>query len=69
MNKLKVILNMDEDLVYKYFPNRENNFYAKSIKRIIPSNIFAIKAAVLFISNTIIIDYQDNKNTIYIECR
>ena len=39
-NKLKVILNMDEDLVYKYFPNRENNFYAKSIKRIIPFKSF-----------------------------
>lgn len=40
MNKLKLILNADEDLVYKYFPNRENNFYAKSIKKIIPFKSF-----------------------------
>lgn len=36
LNKLKVILNADEDLVYKYFPTRKDNFYAKSVKRLIP---------------------------------
>jgi len=36
LNKLKVILNTDEDLVYKFFPTRKNNFYAKSVKRLIP---------------------------------
>lgn len=36
LNRLKLILNMDEEFVYKYFPDRENNFYAKSIKKIIP---------------------------------
>lgn len=36
LNILKVLLNMDEDRVYKAFPNRQNNIYAKSIKRIIP---------------------------------
>jgi hypothetical protein len=36
LNALKLILNIDEDLVYKYFPTRKNNFYAKSVKRIIP---------------------------------
>lgn len=40
LNRLKLILNMDEDLVYKYFPDRENNFYAKSIKKIIPFKNF-----------------------------
>ena len=35
-NKLKIILDIDEDLIYKYFPNRKNNFYAKSIKKLIP---------------------------------
>jgi hypothetical protein len=36
LNPLKLILDMDEKLVYKFFPNRENNFYAKSIKKLIP---------------------------------
>ena len=31
-----MILEIDEDLVYKYFPNRKNNFYSKSIKKLIP---------------------------------
>jgi hypothetical protein len=33
---LKLILDIDEDNVYRMFPNRENNFYAKSVKRLIP---------------------------------
>ena len=36
LNKLKIILNCDEDLVFKYFPTRKNNFYSKSVKRLIP---------------------------------
>ena len=36
LNKLKLILNCDEELVYKYFPTRKDNFYAKSIKKLIP---------------------------------
>ncbi len=36
LNKLKLILNVDEDLVYRYFPTRKDNFYAKSIKKLIP---------------------------------
>lgn len=40
LNVLKLILNMDENFVYKYFPERENNFYAKSIKKIIPFKNF-----------------------------
>ena len=36
LNILKLILNTDEDLVYKFFPTRKNNFYAKSVKRLIP---------------------------------
>lgn len=36
LNILKIILDIDEDLVYKYFPNRKNNFYAKTIKKLIP---------------------------------
>jgi hypothetical protein len=33
---LKLILDVDEDNIYRMFPNRENNFYAKSVKRLIP---------------------------------
>lgn len=40
LNKLKTILDMDEEMVYKYFPNRKNNFYCKSIKKIIPFKNF-----------------------------
>ena len=36
LNKLKLILEIDEEMVYKYFPTRKNNFYAKSVKKIIP---------------------------------
>ena len=36
VNKLKMILEIDEDLIYKFFPNRKDNFYAKSIKKLIP---------------------------------
>jgi hypothetical protein len=36
VNNLKMILDIDEKMIYKYFPNRKNNFYAKSIKKLIP---------------------------------
>jgi len=36
LNPLKLILKMDEDKVYSYFPNRKDNFYAKSVKKMIP---------------------------------
>jgi len=36
LNVLKMILNTDEDEIYRSFPTRKNNVYAKSIKRIIP---------------------------------
>lgn len=36
LNRLKLILNCDEELIYKYFPTRKNNFYAKSVKKLIP---------------------------------
>lgn len=40
LNLLKFILNFDEDKVYRMFPNRVDNIYAKSIKRIIPYRQF-----------------------------
>lgn len=36
LNRLKLILNVDENFIYKYFPERENNIYAKSVKKLIP---------------------------------
>ena len=53
LNKLKLILNVDENFVYKYFPERENNFYAKSVKKIIPfkSFQFSSNAAELLVNS------------------
>ena len=36
LNVLKLILNMDEDEIYRIFPSRKNNVYAKTVKKIIP---------------------------------
>jgi hypothetical protein len=38
LNILKFILDFDEDKVFKYFPNRKDTVYAKSVKFIIPAN-------------------------------
>src|SRR5574343_563358 len=36
LNVLKLILETDEDEIYRAFPNRKNNVYAKTVKKIIP---------------------------------
>lgn len=36
LDTIKFILNFDEDIIYKEFPNRKDSVYAKSIKYIIP---------------------------------
>ena len=36
LNILKLILRTDEDEIYRYYPSRKDNVYAKSIKKIIP---------------------------------
>lgn len=36
LNILKLILNTDEDEIYRVYPSRKNNMYSKSIKKIIP---------------------------------
>jgi hypothetical protein len=36
LNILKLILNTDEEEIYRSYPSRKNNVYAKSIKKIIP---------------------------------
>lgn len=40
VNLLKIILNVDEDIIYDKFPERKNNFYAMSVKNIIPFKDF-----------------------------
>lgn len=36
LNKLKILLGVDEDYIYNFFPERKNNIYAKSVKALIP---------------------------------
>lgn len=36
LNILKLILNIDEDEVYRIFPSRKGNVYAKTVKKVIP---------------------------------
>jgi hypothetical protein len=40
LNKLKFLLGFDEEFIYTRFPERRDSLYAKSIKRIVPSNRF-----------------------------
>jgi hypothetical protein len=58
LNKLKLILTVDEEMVYKYFPTRRNNFYAKSIKKLIPFKGFDFvgDAINILINNIKLID-------------
>ena len=42
LDRLKFILGIDENLIYSDFGNRQNNVYAKSIKRVVPRNRFSI---------------------------
>lgn len=41
LNPLRLILDVDEDFVYRMFPERINNYYAKSVKKIIPFKGYA----------------------------
>jgi len=36
LNALKLILNLDEEEIYKNYPSRKSNVYSKSVKKIIP---------------------------------
>ena len=40
---LKYVLEFNEDLIYKYFPNRKGSAYAKSIKYVLPKEKFYFK--------------------------
>jgi hypothetical protein len=54
LNPLKIILNIDEDKIYNLFPNRKDNFYAMSVKNMIPFKDFDfIGSAAHIIENNI----------------
>lgn len=36
LNMLKLILNLDEEEIYRVYPSRKNNVYAKTVKKVIP---------------------------------
>lgn len=36
LNILKLILNVDEDEIYRVYPSRKDNVYAKTVKKVIP---------------------------------
>lgn len=46
LNKLKFILNMDENEIYSRFPNRKNSIYARSINFIYPINKFVFSTSM-----------------------
>jgi hypothetical protein len=43
INVLKYVLEFDEELIYKYFPERRGSAYAKSIKYVLPKEKFYFK--------------------------
>lgn len=69
LNSLKIILDIDENFIYKRFPQRENNFYAKSVKKLIPYKGFDFaNDAIRHLSNNLELPetkyYGINSNTI-----
>lgn len=60
LNTLKLVLEVDEDMIYNYFPDRKNNIYAKSVKTIIPFKgfDFSLNAIDILQSN---INFPDTK--------
>lgn len=45
MNRLKFILDFDEDKIWKDYPDRQNSVYAKSIKFVIPADKLSLETA------------------------
>jgi hypothetical protein len=52
LNQLKMILQVDEDFIYNYFPERKNNIYAKSVKNLIPFKGFDFSTNAIDIVQT-----------------
>jgi hypothetical protein len=60
LNPLKIIINVDEDYIYKLFPDRKNNYYATSVKNMIPYKDYDfVKNDLKMIENNI--EYSDSK--------
>lgn len=55
LDKLKFILSYDESQIFKYFPERENNIYARGIKQVYPVNRFMILDDIKAISKDLYI--------------
>lgn len=53
LNILKFVLGFDENYIYKRFPERANSLYAKSIKRILPTNKFVDPSSLSFIDKNL----------------
>ncbi len=53
LNMLKFILGFDENVIYKRFPERANSLYAKSIKRVTPTNKFVDPSNISFIDKNL----------------
>jgi hypothetical protein len=53
LNVLKFVLGFDENQIYRRFPERAGSLYAKSIKRIIPTNKFVDPSDLSFIDKNL----------------
>lgn len=53
LNILKFVLGFDENQIYRRFPERSGSLYAKSLKRIIPSNKFVDPSNISFIDKNL----------------
>ena len=52
LNQLKLILEVDEDVIYNFFPERKNNIYAKSVKTLVPFKGFDFSTNAINILQT-----------------
>lgn len=62
LNTLKFILGFDENQIYSRFPDRQDSLYARSIKKIIPSNKFVDPSNLSFIDKNLF-EVPMEKNT------
>jgi hypothetical protein len=53
LNILKFVLGFDENQIYRKFPERVGSLYAKSIKRIVPTNKFVDPSNISFIDKNL----------------
>ena len=53
LNTLRFVLGFDENEIYKRFPDRMGSLYAKSIKRVVPSNRFVDPSSLSFIDKNL----------------